>query len=240
MGNQLHVMVFGAHAFDAEVMAAPVLAKYARAGHRGTIVHLTRGERGHATKPPEVYGPQLEREMKEAAEVLGCNAMWMGYKAGTIGTSESIMLDICDLLRRERPDYVITHWRGSVHPRHTSTAENVAGGVRYAAMESLRRELPPHRVTGFYYGENCEDLDGFVPDVYIDITETFDQWFEALGKYELLSPRLVERDHEGRPIQPFPYEQYYRTMAVIRGKEIGFPYAKAFMSARQGFDFFPI
>ncbi len=239
MERQLHVMVFGAHAFDAEVMAAPVLAKYVKHGHRGTIVHLTRGERGHPTKPPEVYGPQLEREMKEAAAVLGCNVIWMGYKAGAIPTSEGIMLDICDLIRREKPDYVITHWRGSVHPRHTSTHENVVGGVRFAGAESVQRELPPHRVRGLYFGENCEDLDGFVPNTYIDITETYDQWFEALAKYELLTPKFRERDHEGKEIEAFPYEAYYRTMAIVRGHEVGFRYAKAFMSARAGYGFFP-
>lgn len=240
MSDQLHIMAFGAHAFDAEVMAGPVLAKYARLGHKATLVHLTRGERGHPTKPPEVYGPQLEMEMKEAARVLGCNVIWMGYKAGTIGTSESIMLDICDLIRRERPDYVITHWRGSVHPRHTSTHENVVGGVRYAAAESVVRELPPHRVRGLYFGENCEDLDGFQPDVYIDITDTFDQWFEALAKYELFAPRFRERDHEGKVIEAWPYADYYRTMAVVRGHEVGVRYAKAFMSARAAYDLFPL
>ncbi len=232
-----HIMVFGCHACDAEEMAGPVLAKYARAGGKGTIVALTRGERGHPTKPPEVYGPQLEREMKESAAVLGVETMWMGFTSGDVSTNEKVMLAICDLIRKLKPDFVVTHWVGSQHPRHASTHHNVVGGVRYAASPSVERELPPHKVKGVYFGENIADLDGFVPNVYIDITDTYDVWLEAMSKYELYT-RTAEKGHTGFLRESPPYQTFYPTMAIVRGHEAGFRYAKAFMKLRQGRDFF--
>lgn len=104
MAAELHIVAIGCHECDAEEMAGPVPAKYARRGHLATIVALTRGERGHPTKLPEVYGPQLEREMKEAAAILGVDTMWMGFSSGDITVSDHVMAAIAELLRRLRAD----------------------------------------------------------------------------------------------------------------------------------------
>lgn len=232
MAAQLHIVAIGCHACDAEEMAGPVLAKYARRGHRATIVALTRGERGHPAKPPEVYGPQLEREMKEAAAILGVDTMWMGFSSGDITVSEHVMAAIAELLRRLRADIVITHWRGSQHPRHTSTHFNVLGAVRLAAS-GMESQFPPHRVRGVYFGENIADLDGFCPNVYIDITETYEVWIQAMSRYELYT-RTAEKGPGGQVVRESPpYQWFYPTMAIVRGHEAGFRYAKAFMRYRE-------
>lgn len=44
--RKIHVMVVGAHAGDAELMAGGLLAKYHLLGHKTSIVHMTLGEKG--------------------------------------------------------------------------------------------------------------------------------------------------------------------------------------------------
>ncbi|MCL5075979.1 MAG: PIG-L family deacetylase [Chloroflexi bacterium] len=231
--QQRHIVVFGAHALDAEVMAGAVVAKHTAAGHRATLVHMTRGERGHPSKDPTEYAVQLEREMKEAAKALGADALWLGYRAGELPISPEVATSVAATIRKLRPDLVVTHWRGSWHPRHVSTHYNVLEGIKLAALPCPQEELPPHRVETLYFGENCEDLEGFTPTVYVDITDTFHRWFETLNRYELFSLKRV-RGSEGETSEiTIPYADYYRTMATIRGIEAKVSYAQAFMEARR-------
>lgn len=217
-----HIMVFGAHALDAELMGGPVVAKYTKLGYEATFVHITRGERGNPKKSPEVYGKQIEEEMVKVAEGMGAKAYWMGYPAGNLPSMEQIQLDICRLIREKQPNIIITHWRGSLHPRHILTHDVVVEAVKMAANKNINTGNKPYKVPQLYFGENCEDLNGFIPEIYIDIEDTFEQWMEALKNYELFRGGVLT----------VPYEDYYRTMAKIRAIEIGGQkLSKAFMVA---------
>lgn len=221
MGLDKHIMVFGAHALDAELMGGPVIVKYTKQGYKGTFVHITRGERGNPQKSPEVYGKQLEEEMVKAAAAMGGEALWMGYPAGNLPPLPQIAADICRLIREKKPTIVITHWRGSLHPRHILAHDAVMEGVRLAADRKVVEGGEAYKVPYLYFGENCEDLNGFIPQVYIDIEDSFEQWFRALENYELFRGGVLT----------VPYNDYYRTMAKIRGVEIGQSLSKAFMIA---------
>lgn len=219
-----HVMTIGAHALDAELMGGAVGIKYAREGHETTYVHITRGERGHHCKSSEEYAKQLDVEIPKVAEALGGRAIWSGYIAGQLPSQEQIILDLCELIRKEKPTIVITHWRGSMHPRHVLTHDAVVEAVKMAANPNIQTESEPHKLDYLYFGENCEDLNGFIPQLYVEIEDTFEQWFEALSKYELF----------GGGNASVPYQDYYRTMATIRAIEVvgsGQKLSKAFMTA---------
>ncbi len=222
--KQHHVMTIGAHALDAELMGGPVAIKYTREGHKATFVHITRGERGNKKKSPEEYARQLNKEMPKVAEAMGATSHWMGYPAGKLPSSEQMQMDLCKLLRQEEPDIVITHWRGSLHPRHVLTHDIVLEAIKMAADADVDTGQKTHAVEYVYFGENCEDLDGFIPQVYIEIEDTFRQWFEAMAYYELFRANVAN----------VPYQDYYRTMATIRAVEIGSQkLSKAYMVARR-------
>jgi LmbE family N-acetylglucosaminyl deacetylase len=160
--------------------------------------------------------------MKKVAESMGATSHWMGYLAGKLPSPEEIQMDLCKLIREKKPDIVVTHWRGSLHPRHTLTHDVVLAAIKMAANSDIETGQPPHIVDYVYFGENCEDLVGFIPQVYIEIEDTFDQWFKAVSHYELF------RSNEAN----VPYQHYYRTMATIRALEVGNQkLSKAFMVA---------
>ena len=71
MTEKLHLMVFGAHAADAEIMAGATAAKYAKAGHKVTFVHVTLGEAGHKTLSCEEYAAQKGTRCEEQRRPLG-------------------------------------------------------------------------------------------------------------------------------------------------------------------------
>jgi len=41
--DRVHLVVIGAHAMDAEVMAGGLIAKGTKLGHKTTIIHMTLG-----------------------------------------------------------------------------------------------------------------------------------------------------------------------------------------------------
>lgn len=207
---------FGAHALDAELMAGPYLIKRnMESGEDFVFVHMTRGERGNKNKSAEEYGKQLESEMKNVAEAMGGRAIWSGYVSGNLPDRETIVKDFMKIIRDEEITTIITHWRGSLHERHILCHDTVTDAVNRLKREGYQVDL--------YYGENCEDLNGFIPEVYIQFSqEIMDKWLAGLREYELFRGNVLT----------VPYYDYYTTMAKMRGIEMGIlPYSRAFMVA---------
>ncbi len=73
------------------------------------------------------------------------------------------------------------------------------------------------------YGENLEDLVGFIPTKYLEMSnEDVDTWFTSLKHYDLFRGE----------ISSVPYEDYYKTMGKVRGLESSCPnFVKAYMHA---------
>jgi len=222
--DRVHLVVIGAHAMDAEVMAGGLIAKVTKLGHKATIIHMTRGERGHPFKKPQEFAEQLDQEMIEAAQALGATVKWLGYPAGSLPIAAEVSDKIFHIIMEINPTHIITHWRGSWHPRHISTHYNVLNAVKKAIWEEQ------FQLKGLYYGENCEDLNGFNPTIYIDISDVKDIWFNALTKYELFRLSLKNTNI-------IPYAGYYNIISKIRGFEAGVPYAQAFMEERKLWNF---
>ena len=143
---------------------------------------------------------------------------FLPYKDAEPPVSDKVKFAICDLVRELKPDIAITHWKGSFHKDHVNTYHNVMDGLFYAALPSVKRKLQAHKVKAIYFTENWEDPYDFKPEVYIDISEVFDSWLNAISSY------TFARGEAG-----FPYIDYYKSLARIRGIESGFTYAEAFM-----------
>ena len=220
--RQHHIMVVSAHCGDGEVMAGGIVAKYTSRGHKATFVHMTPGEKGHKTLPPEVYAEQKKREAKAAADVLGADVRFLPYGDGELQPDEEAKYALCDIIREVKPSVILTHWRESIHKDHTNTSLIAEDARFYAAIPAIKRALPAHGAWGFYYCENWEDPYDFRPDVYVDITDVFDTYVEAMRQYELFRGG----------ISSFRYIDYYTALATMRGCLAGCQYAQSLMMPR--------
>lgn len=215
----IKLMVVGAHAFDAEIMAGGVIAKYTSMGHEATIVHMTLGEKGHRTLSPEAYAEQKYAEALACADALGAKAIFLPYKDAELPLNDEVKYQLCDIIRAEKPDLIITHWKGSIHKDHENTHFIVMDAIFYAALPSIQRELPAHGSCAIYYAENWEDMDGFELDTYLDITDSYDRWITAMNHYELFCGG----------VSSFRYADYYKALAVLRGCRGNAQVAECFM-----------
>lgn len=202
----LHVLALGAHAADQELSAGMILAKYANAGHRVTILSLTPGERGHPTLSAADYAAQKVDEARRCAAILGAESLVLGYQDAELPLTEAVKFEVCDLIRQLKPDILITHWENSIHKDHRYCHQIAQDARFYAALKRIERALPSHWTGRLFYSENWEDMDGYEPDIYIDTTDVFDQYCEALSCFALWNGGTG-----------WPYADYYKSLARMRG-----------------------
>lgn len=219
------VLVVGAHAFDAEVIAGPLAAALAARGAQVTFLHLTMGEQGHPCLIPEQYCQQKEEEAGRAAATLGVAVRNLGLRDAYLPADDATALKLCDVVRELKPQVVVTHWHGSWHKDHRAAAQLTQNGLFFAALPTIRREQPAHVVPLLLFGENWEDDEQFRPDHLVDVSEGFESWRKAVHEYEL-----------ARGLSSFPYVDYYSALYRLRGCLRGTQYAQAFAAASQSWN----
>lgn len=220
------ILAVGAHAGDMEIACGAVLAKQAKMGDRVVFLHLTLGEGGNPRMSAREYGKQKKREATEVDSLLGGEAIFGPYKDGELSDDQSARRYVANVIRRVKPTDIITHWKNSIHPDHANAHAITVDAVLLASLPSVstvtpysKTEYPAWRgVQKILYTENWEDMEGYQPYIYVDVTESFDAWANAVTKYEFI----------GGNISSFPYLNYYKALATVRGAEGGFRCAETF------------
>lgn len=218
MSKYKRVVSVGAHPLDAELIGGPLMIRHQKKGAKCTMVHLTAGrlEYPNATEDEkQAYSQKLEDEIENAAKEMGCDSYAMNYISSEMPKTAQFINILVDYFTKEGVDLVITHSRGTLHPRHYYTYETVSEAVKKMRLNGINIDL--------LYGENCEDLIGFIPTKYILMDEDEkDIWFQGLRKYEIFNGKVND----------VPYFDYYNAMGTIRAIEAGtHGFAKAYMHA---------
>jgi LmbE family N-acetylglucosaminyl deacetylase len=216
------IMAIAAHPGDALFTMGATVAQHIRDGGEGVFLSLSMGEKGSPTISPEEYGGLQRKATEKAAKRLSAEAAFLTYPDGEIPLSEEANFAVCDQIRRYKPDIVITHWSGSWHKDHQACHAIVLDAMFYAGLHAIKRELAAHSVNQLYFAENWEDIANYVPDTYVDISAVYERWLEACGEFPMW------RGETG-----FRYNDYYRSLAVMRGALSQFPYAVSLMSSAE-------
>ncbi len=217
-----HLMVVGAHISDAENMAGAVMLKHKRAGWDISIVHVTAGEKGHPTLPPEEYIKMRHADAHASAAFIGASVEILPYLDGELQVTEEATWLVADLIRKYRPTVLITHWRGSFHQDHNYTHDIVKAALFKAGLPAFRREHPAHYPRAVLYSENWEDMEGYSADIYLDVTDVFDDYLKLLKTHALMRESYAS----------FRYYDYYEALGQTRGALGGYSKAVTLMRPR--------
>ena len=219
--EKLHIMAIGAHVGDVELSCGLTLAKHATLGDKITTLALTAGERGAPPSiPVDEFKEKNTESASEFAKILGGEAIVLGYRDGEIPENEDIKFKVCDIIRANRPDVILTHWKYSIHKDHMACHRIVVDAQFYAALNHMERVEPPHWARGPYFAENWEDAYKFTPYLFIDVTEGFELWYDAVRRLWLT---------ENSPW--FRYLDYYEALSTVRGALIHKERGESFMVA---------
>jgi len=147
----LTAMVIFAHPDDAEFTCGGTVAKWCDEGWTVYYVLATSGDKGtHDTSlTSQELAALREQEQREACRVLGVkDVIFLGYPDGFVKADAELRGEVVRLLRRYRPDVVIT-WDGFRQGFNHSDHRAVGIAVRDAVYPAVRDHL--------YYAEHAAD-----------------------------------------------------------------------------------
>ena len=224
----LTAMVIVAHPDDAEFVCAGTVAGWCDQGWSVYYVLATSGDKG--THDPSLTAQELaalrEQEQREACRVLGVKeVLFLGYPDGFLQPDAEFRGQIVRLLRRYRPDVVLT-WDGFRRGFNHSDHRAVGIAVRDAVYPAVRDHL--------YYPRDQEDgLDAHQvnelllagsddPDYHVDISAYLQKKLEAVlchrSQLGGRSPEEIRRmwegrmraSRKGRPVESFTWVRIRR------------------------------
>ena len=134
------VVSIGAHSLDAELLGGPLVIKYAKQGSRCTLIHVTQGrleDPNAAEEEKQAYLKSLLDQNQRAAKALGGDTIWLGYVSSSMPSLEDFAGRLEEYFEEEKVELVITHWRGSMHPRHINTHDAVTLAVKHLRGRSM-------------------------------------------------------------------------------------------------------
>lgn len=218
----VRVMVIVAHPDDAEFGCAGTVAKWVRQGKEVTYVICTNGDKGSSdpSMTSEQLAPIRRKEQEAAARLLGVKeVVFLGYPDGFLEDTPAFRGELVRLIRKYRPDVVLTtdpyrHYQP--HRDHRIVGSVALDAVfpsardRLSYPEHMAEGLDPHKVGEAYlYGSDN-------PDVWEDITETFDIKMAAL------------KCHASQMKPDSGWQDRVKEWAEIAGAKADAPLAEAF------------
>ena len=201
------ILVIGGHPDDPETAAGGTMCLLTDAGHEVVSVYLTRGEAGIKGKSHAEAATIREAEAKAACKVTGARPLFLSQIDGSTEINKERYQEMREMLEREKPDVVITHWPIDGHRDHA-----VCGILVLDAWKRLGRCFD------LYYFEvmTGSQTQMFHPTDFVDITATRDRKHKACYCHESQSLQGVMED-------------WHIPMERFRGIECRCRFAEAFV-----------
>jgi LmbE family N-acetylglucosaminyl deacetylase len=213
-----------AHPDDLEYGAASAVARWTAQGKHVSYLLATRGEAGIEGMAPDVVGPLREDEERRSAALVGVTEVhFLDHADGLVEYGLGLRRDLSAVLRRQRPDIVITMnfdltWGESEavnHADHRATGLAVLDACRDAANPWVFTEDGPawNGIQHVYVAGVLE------PTHFVDVTDTIEKGIASLREHKAYLDGL------GRD---FNVDEFLRNMSGYLGIAAGCEYAVGF------------
>ena len=162
-------------------------------------------------------GPQMREGLKKAAEILGCTTEYLDFDMGTIHSGAEERLKVAQVIRRFRPDVIITqdpeHCIQDLDPGRRPAMTVLLEGMALAGRDyQVTEDGAPWRKFSVYY------MTPSSPNCLVDISDVWDQKcraMDALDSQLAFIGQLVRGDTT-------PYEKLIPDFGDLKGDlEIG-------------------
>lgn len=195
------------------------------------MVTMTPGDKGSAELGPDQIGAVRKAENQKSADLLGADYYCLEFRDLSIDVDSRSRQRVTEMVRRARPDIVITAPPVDYMSDHEATSRLVRDACFNASVPNYYTEewdpaplLP--KMPALYYVDPIEGVDWFgnpVPyDFIVDTSETFDLKLEMLACHD--SQRAWLRQQHGID----EYLESCKRWSATRGGEIGAAHGEAF------------
>lgn len=179
---KLDILVFAVHPDDAELGCSGTILKEIAAGKKVGIIDLTRGELG-----TRGTAQTRDQETLESSRILGIHAREnLGMKDGFFKNDEEHQRMIIQMIRKYRPEIVLSNAIHDRHPDHGRASELVYEAAFLSGLPKIQTELNGQAQVAhrprilFQYIQ-----DSYIkPDILVDISDFFEKKMECIHAFK--------------------------------------------------------
>lgn len=218
--EKLDILVFGAHADDAEIGMGGTIAKHTSAGYKVGICDLTEAEMSSNGTV------ELRRqEAADASAVLGLYARTnLALPDRGLRMSPEHMEKIVAEIRRWQPRIVFAPYWVDRHPDHIACSQLIEEAVFNAKLRNYLPHLPAVQVEQliYYFINDMENVS-----LVIDVSSTYEAKRKALRAYRSQFDRSASGDSVETPLTN-GYLERVEARDYLLGQSKGWSYAEGF------------
>ncbi len=217
---KLDILVFGAHADDAEIGMAGTIAKHTAAGLKVGLCDLTAAEMSSNGTVD-----LRKAEAEQAAELLGAAVRTnLGLPDRGLYITEENVAAVTAEIRRFAPAIVFAPYWEDRHPDHIACSKLVEEAVFNAKLRKYMPDMPavPAPQLFFYF---INDLGR--TDLVVDVTEHYRLKEQALSCYRSQFEKNPGEDFVSTPLNE-GYIERVRSRDMLLGQRRLIPYAEGF------------
>lgn len=222
----MRYLAVSAHPDDLEILCAGTLRRLVLRGDHVTMATIARGDAGSFNHTPDEIAAIRAAEGAAGAAVVGADHVPGVVSDGRVNSADEHQRElVVDLIRRTRPDVIISHAPNDYMPDHVETSKLVFDAAFTASLPNYRTDHPSHdQVPVLYYMDTMAGVE-FLPTEYVDITDTLDAKLDAFRAHASQLTWLKEHD------QVDMVEQI-TAVARFRGLQCGVNMAEGFTVCR--------
>ena len=188
------MLVVSAHPGDVLWRCSGAVAKHVKLGGECKIIILTYGTGGEANELMKA-GMTIEeakalrfRDLSRSAEILGADIEFWDMQDYRFEITQDKIMKLAECIRAYRPDLILTHHgKDILNPDHGYILEYVNMSLEVATGFGVKiGELPPaDRAPIFCFEPHDSESNGFVPNLFVDITDVIEIKKAAMATCEL-------------------------------------------------------
>ncbi len=217
----MNVLAVGAHPLDIVFLCGGTLARYAQEGHTVAIAYL-------ALPMPESPGLSLEQltatreeETARAFSLIGAGIHFLRFGALDFCVTPENKVRVTELIRKVKPNVILTHDPEDYHPDHQVTAVLAHESSLLARQHIVETESPAIQT---HCDIICMDTVAgisFRPEQFVDISDVIET-----KRNMMLAHDSEIKAWENDPV--LPWMEWMEVTCRYRGIQVGVRYAEAF------------
>jgi len=213
------ILVFVPHPDDEVLGCGGTIAKHTKSGDE---VYLCIVTKAYTPDWSEEFMKNRPKEVEKANKILGIEKTYfLDYPTVKLDTipQKELNESISKVVNEVDPDIVYIPHKGDLNKDHRLVFEASLVATRPANYK-VKRILSYETLSETEWGQPIEP---FIPNVYVDISETFVTKIEAMKAYE-------------SELKQYPHPrslEIVEALAKKRGSEVGVKFAEAFILVRE-------
>src|SRR3989339_1076976 len=198
----MNILAIGSHPDDLEYGCGGTLLRFAKAGHKISLLLMTSGEVGGRAKT-------RKQEQLKVAKILKADVYWGNFSDTRIEVTKKTINVIENVIKKVNPTLIFVHNPEDTHQDHRNTSRATITATRYI-QNVLFYEVPT--------------TENFLPSVFFDISSSIKEKMVLLSthKSQVHTTRIAE----------LSILQSAQACAIFRGFQNRVKYSEGFVPLR--------